>query len=200
MIAFINSFSIMIILLFILFFLFIIIVLIFSSKRLSPIPYFPSNKQDLPLILKALNLKNKQTVIDLGAGDGIVIFAAAKLAEEKKLNTKFVAVEINPILLLILHLRRLLHPNKNNIKIIRDNIFTMDFSSLTTNYSLLTTIYLYISPWYLEKTITNLKSQISNFSVVSYMYPIKSLKKNEQKIQGKNPIFIYRKIVIPTYS
>ena len=85
----------------------IVIIFLFSSKALSPIPYFPSNKHDLPLIIKALNLKNNQTVIDLGAGDGIVIFEAAKIAYKRKLNTRFVAVEINPVLILVLHLRRL---------------------------------------------------------------------------------------------
>jgi hypothetical protein len=59
------------------------VILLFSSKTLSPIPYFPSQKIDLPLIIKALNLQNNQTVFDLGAGDGIVIFEAAKKAYQK---------------------------------------------------------------------------------------------------------------------
>jgi 16S rRNA A1518/A1519 N6-dimethyltransferase RsmA/KsgA/DIM1 with predicted DNA glycosylase/AP lyase activity len=165
-------------------------ILLFSSKTLSPIPYFPSQPVDMHLIVKMLKLKNNQMVIDLGAGDGIVIFSAAQQSYKQKLNTKFLAVEINPILILILHLRRLFHPNKKNIKIIRDDIFTMDYSRLTiNNYEL--TIYLYISPWYLEKTILNVKNQIPKFSVVSYMYPVKSMKKKESFIQGKNKIFIY---------
>ncbi len=171
--------------------LIIIIIFIFSSKKFSPIPYFPSQSVDLSKIIKALNLKNNQTVIDLGAGDGIVIFEAAKSSYQQKLNTKFVAVEINPVLILILHLRRLFHINKNNIKIIYGDIFTMDFSPLTPN-SYLLTFYLYISPWFLEKTISNIKNQISKFSVISYMYPIKSLtKKSKEIIQGKNRIFVY---------
>lgn len=173
----------------ILFFL-VAIIFLFSSKRFSPIPYFPSQPVDMHLIVKMLKLKNNQMVIDLGAGDGIVIFSAAQQSYKQKLNTKFLAVEINPILILILHLRRLFHPNKKNIKIIRDDIFTMDYSRLTiNNYEL--TIYLYISPWYLEKTILNVKNQIPKFSVVSYMYPVKSMKKKESFIQGKNKIFIY---------
>jgi len=74
---------------FLIIFLILGIIFLFSSPQLSLIPYFPSNKKDLPLIIKALNLKNNQVVFDLGAGDGIVIFEAAKLAFEKKLNTKF---------------------------------------------------------------------------------------------------------------
>jgi hypothetical protein len=186
-----------------------IVIFIFSSPKFSPIPYFPSQSVDLPLIIKALNLKSNQTVIDLGAGDGIVIFTAAERAFQQKLNTKFIAVEINPILILILHLRRLFHKNKRNIKIIRDNIFKMNFNSLTRLSSKALakedkpvnslTFYLYISPWFLEKVIENCKLALSeveglkieNFKVVSYMYPIKSLKKSEKIIQGRNKIFVY---------
>lgn len=172
--------------------IFIFSILLFSSKTLSPIPYFPSQPVDIPLIIEALNLKNNQTIFDLGAGDGIVIFKAATMAFKKKLNTKFVAVEINPILILILLVRRLFHQNRKNIKIVRDDIFKMDFSSLAPSpYSL--TVYLYISPWFLEKTVSNLLAQARNFSVVSYMYPIRSLKKKEKIIQGKNKIFVYSK-------
>jgi 16S rRNA A1518/A1519 N6-dimethyltransferase RsmA/KsgA/DIM1 with predicted DNA glycosylase/AP lyase activity len=154
----------------------------------------------MPLIIKALSLKNYQTVIDLGAGDGIVIFKASSEALMKKLNTKFIAVEINPILILIIHFRRLFHPNRKNIKIIRDDIFRINIKNQiskikTTNQKLKTknsvTIYLYISPWFLEKTVSNIKKQAPKFSVVSYMYPIKSLKSREKTIQGKNKIFIY---------
>jgi len=154
----------------------------------------------MPLIIKALNLKNNQTVIDLGAGDGIVIFKAAKSSCQKKLNTKFIAVEINPVLILIMNIRRLFHPNKKNIKIIHADIFTMDFNSLTLQPVNSFTIYLYISPWFLEKTMSNIKDlpagrqgQRSKFSVVSYMYSIKSLKNKEKTIQGKNKIFVYNR-------
>jgi 16S rRNA A1518/A1519 N6-dimethyltransferase RsmA/KsgA/DIM1 with predicted DNA glycosylase/AP lyase activity len=164
---------------------------LFSSPTLSPIPYFPSQPVDLPKIIKALNLKNNQTIFDLGAGDGIIIFKAAEESFQKNLNTKFVAVEINPILILILLIRRFFHPNKNNIKVVRNNIFTMNFNSLTRQTANSLTFYLYISPWYLEKTIKNLKLKIKNFSVASYMYPVKSLKNKEKIIQGKNKIFIY---------
>lgn len=171
--------------------LFFIILIIFAFPQLSPIPYFPSNKKDLPVILKALDLKNSQTVFDLGAGDGRVIFNAAAKAYRQKLNTQFIATEINPILIIILHLRRLFHTNKKNIKIIRANMFNMNFSLLTTNYSLQTTFYLYISPWYLEKTINNIRKQIKNFRLVSYMYPVRSLENNQKILQGVNKVFVY---------
>jgi len=174
---------------FIVIFLLLTIILFFSSSYLSPIPYFPSSKKDIPLIIKALNLKNNQAVFDLGAGDGIVIFEAARKAFEKKLNTKFFAIEINPVLILIMWLRWFFHPNKKNIKIVFDDIFKIDFKRYTlqvTRY----TFYLYLSPWYLEKVIKNLKLKIKNFIIVSYFYPLPKIKP-KKILQGKNKVFVY---------
>lgn len=166
-----------------------IVIAIFSFPQFSPIPYFPSNKKDLPLIIRALALKNNQTVFDLGAGDGLVIFEAAKEALRKKLNTRFVAVEINPVLICILYLRRLFHPNKKNIRVMYGDMFSMDFKNMlhVTSYM----FYLYISPWHLEKTLSNIKRQFKHFSVVSYMYEIPLLKPSK-KIKGKkHDVFVY---------
>ena len=169
-----------------------IIIFIFASPQLSPIPYFPSQLIDLPLIIKSLNIRNDQIIIDLGAGDGIIIFEAASFAYKKKLNTQFVAVEINPILIFVLHSRRLFHSNRNNIKIVRDDIFKIKVSKhgIVKHLNRLT-VYLYISPWHLEKTVSNIKKQVNKFSTVSYMYSIKSLKDKEKIILGKNKIYIY---------
>jgi len=183
------------------FLIIVIIILLFSSKTFSPIPYFPSQPVDLPLIVKALNLRNNQTIIDLGAGDGIVIFKAATQAQKKKLNAKFIAVEINPVLILILHLRRLFHPNRKNIKIIHEDIFNINFKDFI-DFTDLMTIYLYISPWFLEKTISSINQQLAirnqQLTIVSYMYPIKSMKKKEKIIKGKNKIFIYKNQISDT--
>lgn len=180
------------ILIFLFVLLIFIILIIFSFPKFSPIPYFPSNKKDLNLIIKSLNLHNNQNIIDLGAGDGIIIFYAAEAAFKRKLNTKFIAVDINPILLLVMNVKRLFHPNKRNIKIIYGNIFTMNFNYLTQKLPNSQTFYLYISPWHIEKTINNIKKQLKHFAAVSYMYRIPSLSKKEKIICGKiHDIYTY---------
>jgi len=169
-----------------------VIIIIFSFPQFSPIPYFPSNGRDIPLILKALNIRSDQTIIDLGAGDGIVIFRAAERAFQNKCNTKFIAVEINPILLLILHIRRLLHPNRKNIKVINADMFTIHYP-LITNDQRPTTFYIYISPWFIEKTVTNITKQIESFDLVSYFYQVKCLPKHkEEKKEGVHKIYSYQ--------
>jgi len=183
----------MLLFLFIVLFLLFIIAL-FAFPAFSPIPYFPTNKYDLPAIIKALNLKKDQVILDLGAGDGIVIFCAASMTYKQKLNTQFVAIDINPILIIILYIRRLLHPNRKNIKIIWGDMFEVKLKSQNSKVKSIT-IYLYISPWLLEKAVTKIKKDFKNFSaswrIVSYFYPVKSLKAKEKIIIGKNRIYSY---------
>ncbi|MFH0773375.1 MAG: rRNA adenine N-6-methyltransferase family protein [bacterium] len=172
-------------------FLFIIVIL-FSFPQFSPIPYFPSNIKDLPLILDALSTHNNQTVIDLGAGDGIVILKAAEKAYQNKLNTQFIAVEINPVLLLVLYTRCFFHPNRKNIQIVNTNMFSMDYSSLVTSHHSLITFYIYISPWFIEKTVANITKQMETFNLVSYFYQVKCLQKYKEGIkEGVHKIYKY---------
>ncbi len=174
----------------ILFFIFLAIASLFSFKKFSPIPYFPTQKTDISLIIKSFNLKNNQTIIDFGAGDGIVIFQAAKKAFEKNLNVQFIAIEINPMLILILHLRRLYNSNKKNIKIVLADMFKIKLNSLIYKTTNSLTFYIYISPWLIDRLIKNIKKQTKKFNLISYMYQVNSLKL-KKIIKGKNKIFIY---------
>jgi len=171
----------------------LVIIIIFSFPQFSPIPYFPSNPKDMPLILEALHVKNEQTIVDLGAGDGIVIFKAAEKSYQNKLNTKFIAVEINPILLFILHIRRLFHPNRKNIRIVNKNMFTCVYSDFIDIKAFdFTTFYIYISPWFIEKTVANITKQLTQFDLVSYYYQVKCLPKHkEQAKEGVHKIYRY---------
>lgn len=171
------------------------IIIIFAFPRFSPIPYYPSNHKDMLHILKALNARKDQTIVDLGAGDGIVIFKAAQKAYEEKLNTQFYAVEINPVLLLILWIRKLLHPNRKSIHIVRANMFTTNYSFLSNFQSHnFITFYLYISPWFIEQTIKNAQKRFKNFEVVSYFYPVKCLSTyKEEIVNGVHKLHIYSK-------
>jgi len=172
--------------------LFLVIVIIFAFPRFSPIPYFPSNPKDMPMIVEALGLRNGQTVIDLGAGDGIVIFKSASKAYHEALDTKFIAVEINPVLLLILGIRKLLHPNGRNIRIVRADMFTLDYRKLLGPKSQSdVTLYLYISPWLIEKTIGNARKHMKKFNIVSYFYEVPGIRPAERK-NGIHKLFRYR--------
>jgi hypothetical protein len=162
----------------IIFLLVLATIIIFASPQLSPIPYFPSNPKDMNLIIKSLRLKKNQIVFDLGAGDGIVVFAGAQKAHDQKLNTHFVAVEMNPILAFILQIRRFMHPNKKNIKIIWSDMFKVDYNSLSADYST-KTVYIYVSPRFIPRIINAVEPELKQFDLISYYYPIEKDTKPE---------------------
>ncbi len=173
------------------FFIFIIVILfviivIFASPTLSPIPYFPSNAKDLPLILKALNMDHGETVIDMGAGDGTVIFAAAHEALKKEMDTEFIAVEINPVLAALLYLKWIFHPNRSNIKIVTGDMFKAKYKSLVAVDSKIT-VYIYVSPRFIPRIINHMSVLFPRFRVVSYYYPIESTAK--PYASGEHDIF-----------
>lgn len=178
-----------------LFLIIIFVIILFSFPQFSPIPYFPSNMKDKENILKALSLKNNQTIVDLGAGDGVVVYEAAYESWRRNLNTKFVALEINPVLVVILCLKWCLHPNRQNIRIMWGDMFKIATSSTTAigtpRNDMGVTFYLYISPWLIEKAVSRIQKQLPASSFVSYFYPIKSLRKKEKVLRGVHNTYYY---------
>ncbi len=178
--------------LFIVLFLIVLsVIAIFSFPNFSPIPYYPSHKKDIPLILKSLGVKNNQIIFDLGAGDGIVLYRAARLAFDKKLNTQFIAVELNPILYVLLLIKRFFHKNRKNITVVFGDMFKLSYQKLLPRYKKEVTFYVYISPWLLERMVNILQKEVKNFSIISYMYQIPH-RKHVTKLTGKHAIFRYK--------
>lgn len=180
---------------YILFIIILGIIILFAFPQFSPVPYFPSNMKDKKNILKALSLKNNQMVIDLGAGDGVVVYEAAYESWKRKFNTKFVALEINPVLIVVLYMKWLFHPNRKNIRIMWGDMFKIATSSLTAigtpRNDMNITFYLYISPWLIDKVISRIQKQLPNSLFVSYFYPIKSLRKKEKVLRGVHNTYYY---------
>ncbi|PIZ63301.1 hypothetical protein COY16_02410 [Candidatus Roizmanbacteria bacterium CG_4_10_14_0_2_um_filter_39_13] len=175
---------------YIIFPLIILIFFYFFSSKVSPIPYFPTNKADLDKIVKALDMKKDGVILDLGAGDGTVIFAAAKKAYQDNLNTQFFAIDVNPILIAYMWLRRLFHPNKANINLILGDMFKVDYATILKKYSQ-RVFYIYISPWFTEATAHMINDQKLDATIVSYFYPVEN-KKEDLKITGVHDIYIYK--------
>lgn len=139
----------------------------FLSKSFSPIPYFPTNTIDLPIIEKEMDIKDDDVVYDLGAGTGEVIF---KLAE--KSGAQFYAVEINPVLIIILWIKWVLYPNRKHIHIVGKSIFALDFSKATK-------IYLFVGPFVMKRILQRVAEvKPENLKkIVSYRYDFGELPK-----------------------
>ncbi len=73
-----------------------VIVLIFCLTAFTGAPYLPSHRRDVRRIFReGRRLTSDDIVLDIGAGDGVVLVEAAKL------GAKAIGYEINPILVLV---------------------------------------------------------------------------------------------------
>lgn len=188
-----NIFFLSIGIIFILFF--ILSFLYFILPSLSPIPFFPSHKKDLPLICETLLSINKRSIIvDLGAGTGTVIFETARNAYQKKQDTQFLAVEINPLLIIILYIRRFFHPYKKNIRIVHKDMLAIDYHELKAQIDSKRSIifYLYIGHRIIAQLKAKLDTLPGKISIVSYMYDMPDWEKNiTDKKKGMHPLYTY---------
>lgn len=144
----------------------------FLSKKASPVPYFPSQKEDIPLILKTL--PPARTVADLGAGTGTVVFAGAKAYP----TMTFIALEMNPILVAVLWLKKIFG-NYKNVEIIYGDMFEKAIDA--------DVYFLYISPWYLSKAVSIIKQ---GRRIITYFYAVPGIKPT-RILQGKNTLYLY---------
>lgn len=180
----------MIFLILIILFLLIFVIALFAFPSLSPVPYFPSNHKDIDSIIKEMKLKGDETVVDLGAGDGVVIFRAASYAYAHGLNTKFIAIEINPILIIVMQILRLLHHNRKNIVIKKFDMFNkpLDTLPIATTSAI---FYMYLSPRYLPLLAKKISQLKIKSRIVTYFYTIDGLRANSTNNSGLHLISIY---------
>ena len=81
------------------------------------VPFYPSNKKAIQAIIDFLPKNKKLKVVELGAGDGRVAFAIAKL------GYNVTAIEFNPFLSMIMRLRKVFGHYKN-VEIKNVNFFS----------------------------------------------------------------------------
>ena len=90
----------------------LLVVLLFGFVVAFGAPYLPTLKPQTEAALDLLDLKPGQTLLELGAGDGKVVIAAAER------GLKVIAYELNPVLALIAKMRTWRY---KNVKIIWGN-------------------------------------------------------------------------------
>lgn len=105
---------------------------------------------------------------------------------------QFFAIEIHPLLTLIMRARRLMHPNRTHIHILRTDLFALDPNLITDNRQLIT-LYLYVGPFVMNQIKKTLSRFPKNTRVLSYMYAIPGWeKKLVTKHRGKKVLYEYR--------
>lgn len=88
--------------------------------------YEPTPRRAVERMLRYAEVGPNDTVYDLGAGTGAIVFRAARIY-----RAKVVGVEVEPIRVLILRLRRRLGPFSDRITIHWGDFFRLDFRGAT---------------------------------------------------------------------
>lgn len=88
--------------------------------------YQPTPRASVEAMLRLAELSPRDTVFDLGAGTGAIVFRAARTY-----RARVVAVEVEPLRVLLLRVRRALGPFGDRITISWGNLFRLDFREAT---------------------------------------------------------------------
>lgn len=130
-------------------------------------PYLPTLRAKVPLALKMLNLKEGQTLLELGSGDGRLLKEAAK----NGLNA--VGYELNPLLVIYSKLMTIKYHKQ--VKIIWGNYWKAEWPRADG-------IFVFLLQPYMEKLDKKItQEKLKNLSVVSFAFTINSKKPAKQK-------------------
>jgi predicted RNA methylase len=106
-------------------------------------PFVPTPQKYAGIVVEALDVRDNDTVYELGSGDGRFILACAKLSP----RSKYVGIEYNPLLHVIALIRKRVTSGAHNVEFRRGNFFDTDFSEADKLYAyLLTTVMRELEP------------------------------------------------------
>lgn len=109
-------------------------------------PFVPSNKNSVRAMITLARLHPGQTVIDVGSGDGRVLFHAAKK------GVKAIGIEINPYLVLYTRFRAFLGPYRGNITVLWKNLWNADLKDANV-------VFVYLIPWKMDVLAKKLREE-----------------------------------------
>jgi hypothetical protein len=124
-------------------------------------PYVPSASRVAQKMIEFAQIGPGMTVIDLGSGDGRLLFTAAQK------GARAIGYEINPFLVFFTYLRILFSPNRKLIKIYWKNFWKADIRSADV-------IFIYLLPWKMEDLHQKLKFSLKSGARVisnSFIFP-----------------------------
>jgi ribosomal protein L11 methylase PrmA len=123
--------------------------------------YQPTPRSSAEAMLRLAELSPRDTLFDLGAGTGALVFRAARVYRARALG-----VEVEPIRVLVLRLRRRFGPAADRVTIRWGNLFDLDFSRATV-------VATFLWPGAMARLRPKLESELREGSrVVSHCHPV----------------------------
>lgn len=147
------------------------------------VPYVPSRKKVIAKMIEVARLKPRETIYDLGCGDGRLLIAA-----EKKARVKAVGFEIAPFMFLLAWIRKWLA--KSAIKLRFQNLFSANLRQANV-------IFCYLIPNVMPRLSAKIKKECKHGTrIVSNTFHIPGLKVTRivarDEVTGLPTIYVYK--------
>lgn len=172
--------------LYIILFIIIIALLLALSSVWPPdspwAPWWKVKKGTAKKICQELKITEKETVYELGSGDGEFILTAAK-----EFGAKAVGIEIDPLRFYISLVRVIKNGLDKKVTLYRKNFFDVNVSPATI-------VFLYLVPKALTRLMPKLLKELKpGTKIVSFRYiiPEKSLTRKIKKVSHNKKLEIY---------
>lgn len=141
--------------------------------------YQPTPRRSVEAMLRLAGVGPSDVVFDLGAGTGAVVFRAAR-----ERGAAVVGVEVEPLRVLILRLRRRLGPNPERIRLVWGNLFDLDFRPATV-------VALFLWPEAMRRLRPLFDAQLKpGARVVSHYHPLPGYRPTATDSAAK--VYLYR--------
>jgi hypothetical protein len=141
--------------------------------------YQPTPRAAVETMLRFAELGPSDSLIDLGAGTGAIVFAAARVY-----RARVVGVEVEPIRVLILRLRRVLGPFSDRITIRWGNLFHLDFRGATV-------VTAFLWPGAMTRLRPKLEAELADGArVVSHCHAIAGW--TPEAYDARTKVYLYR--------
>lgn len=141
-------------------------------------PFWRTDKKTARAMCKLSEVSKKDTIYDLGSGDGTALIVASK-----EFGARGVGIEIDPLRVVVSKLRVKFNNLSGNVTIKKKNFFSEDISDATI-------IFVYLIPKALGKLLPKFKKELKKGTkIVSYRYAVNLpiVERDE-----KNEIFVYK--------
>jgi len=159
----------------VIFYFFFLLVMFFGLVVFFGAPYLPTLSRTKEIALDLLDMKQGQTLLELGSGDGKVMLAAAER------GLKVVGYELNPILVVISLYRTRAY--RQQVKVIWGNFFTKKWPPYDA-------IFVFLTDKYMSKLDKKIRENHPKILFVA---------SNSFKIPGKKPVKESRGVYLYRY-
>lgn len=124
-------------------------------------PFVPSNKKATEAMIRMAKINTNTRVIDLGSGDGRLLFLAAKQ------GANAIGFEINPYLVLFTRIKALLGHYRGSVTVFWKSLWNAPISNADV-------VFVYLLPWRMGELETKLKRELKPDTLVisnSFIFP-----------------------------